>query len=171
MSFVYRHIRLDKNVPFYIGKANRNDRPYHKTARNKRWQEIVNTTDYEVEIILEDLTSEEALAKEREFINIYKSESEGGTLCNHNGKLSEETKNKISQKNKGRKAWNFGIKGIGLSQETRSKMSESAKGKKMSDEARRKMSLAKRNISDETRLKLSIAAKKRFGTLKAKENV
>jgi hypothetical protein len=171
MAFVYRHIRLDKNIPFYIGKANRKDRAFNHNNRNDRWNEITSSCEFEVEIILSDLTPMEALAKEKEFISIYQYESMGGTLCNVPPKLSIETKNKISNKNKGKVAWNKGIKGIKLSIESREKMSKSAKGKKMSDVARQKMSLAKKNISDETRKKLSDAAIKREQKKKEAKNV
>jgi hypothetical protein len=64
-------------------------------------------------------------------------------LNEHNGKkflyrggkkLSEETKQKISEAKKGKK----------LSEETRQKMSEAQKGKKLSEETRQKMSEAKK---------------------------
>ena len=163
MAYVYRHIRLDKNVPFYIGKASRLDRAYSKQGRNKKWEEIVKSTNYEVEVILSDLTSKEASKKEREFIMLYKPECMGGTLCNNSPYLDEKTKTKISELKKGKSTWNKGLKGvITRSDETKKKISESSMGKKMSDEAKRKMSFAKKNITEETRKKLSEATRKRY---------
>jgi hypothetical protein len=130
MAYVYRHIRLDKNEPFYIGVGLSNDygykRAYSTKNRNIYWQRIVNKTAFEVEIILDNLTNEEAFVKEIEFINLYKKRKNGGTLCNiadgGNGgclglevnilrsialighKLSEAAKQKIAEKAKGRKA-------------------------------------------------------------------
>ena len=60
--YLYRHIRLDKNEPFYIGigtKQNRNcfntiyRRAYSKHSRGKIWKFIENKTEYKVEILLE----------------------------------------------------------------------------------------------------------------------
>jgi hypothetical protein len=146
MAYLYRHIRLDLDQPFYIGVGLSNDtlyrRAYNSKNRNNYWKNIVNKTNYEVEIILEDLTNEEAFKKEIEFIKIYGKKSNGGILCNiadgGNGgflgkdvnilrsialkghKLSVETKDKIRKKAKGRKA----------SAETKIKMSKTHKDKK-----------------------------------------
>jgi len=68
---VYRHIRLDTNVPFYIGKG-LNKRAFSKRDRNQYWHNIVNKYGYEVEIMLEGLTNENAIIKEKEFIKLYK---------------------------------------------------------------------------------------------------
>ena len=51
MAVVYRHIRLDKNVPFYIGIGNSKYRATKKDSRNEIWQNIVSKTNYKVEII------------------------------------------------------------------------------------------------------------------------
>ena len=36
MAILYRHIRLDKNVPFYIGIGKDIKRAYSKSNRNKK---------------------------------------------------------------------------------------------------------------------------------------
>ena len=81
--YLYRHIRLDKNEPFYIGvgtKVNKKSflkvtseyvRAYSKTRRNKIWIDIVSKTDYEVEILLESDNYEFIKQKEIEFIALY----------------------------------------------------------------------------------------------------
>ena len=62
--YLYRHIRSDKNEPFYIGigsKKDRNfltlsneyERAYVKKKRNSRWQRISEKTNYIVEILCE----------------------------------------------------------------------------------------------------------------------
>jgi hypothetical protein len=66
MAILYRHIRLDKNEPFYIGVSKTQTRPYIKNGRNKRWKEIVSKTEYSVEILFDDLTWEQAQEKEKE---------------------------------------------------------------------------------------------------------
>ena len=87
MPYVYRHIRLDKNEPFYIGIGS--DAKYQRAdykglkGRNRYWHRIVGKTDYEVEIILDDLTFEESLKKEQEFIALYgRVNNKTGILCN-----------------------------------------------------------------------------------------
>lgn len=84
MAYVYRHIRLDKNEPFYIGIGS--DETYKransKFGRNKYWHNIVAKTDYEVEILLDNITWEYALNKEIEFIELYGRRIDGGILSN-----------------------------------------------------------------------------------------
>jgi len=62
MAYVYRHIRLDTNQPFYIGIGSDNTyyRANKKSQRNIHWKRVVAKTDYEVEIMLDDLTWEQA---------------------------------------------------------------------------------------------------------------
>jgi hypothetical protein len=80
---VYRHIRLDKNVPFYIGIGKVIGRHKDKNNRNKWWKNIVAKTQWESEILFEGLTKKEAAKKEKEFIKIYGRMSHNrGTLCN-----------------------------------------------------------------------------------------
>jgi len=110
---LYRHIRLDKNEVFYIGIGNEK-RPYSKFSRNRIWKFITEKTNYRVDIILDNLTYQEACKKEIEFINIYGRKDLGlGTLVNLTDggtggsglKHTEETKLKM----KGRKSINKNI--------------------------------------------------------------
>lgn len=87
MAYVYRHIRLDKNQPFYIGIGS--DKSYKRAYENKPdrrnniWNKIFNKTSIDVEIILDDLTWEDACKKEIEFISLYGRMNNGtGILCN-----------------------------------------------------------------------------------------
>lgn len=108
--YVYKHIREDKNEPFYIGIGSTNNfqRAYKKSKRNDIWQNIVNKTEYSVKIIYEGLTEEEAKKIEIELISKYGKIKEGGILSNiTNGgdgtsglKHSEETKRIIKEKRK-----------------------------------------------------------------------
>lgn len=83
MAYVYRHIRLDKNEPFYIGIGIDSKRSTSKEGRNKYWKHIIKLTDYRIEIILEDLTWLDACQKEKEFIKLYGRKDLGlGTLVN-----------------------------------------------------------------------------------------
>lgn len=72
MAYLYRHIRLDKNEPFYvgIGKDSTYERAHSNLSRNKHWHNI-SKKGYEVDILLEDLTWEQACGKEKEFIELY----------------------------------------------------------------------------------------------------
>ena len=111
-----------------------------------------------------------------EIIRMKCSEANKGNTYSVGRKLSEETKRKLSEANKGEKHPKFGKpvseetrskisesnRNRVISEETRRKMSESSKGKKHSEETRRKMSEAakkRKPISEETRRKLSEASK------------
>ena len=111
MAYLYRHIRADKNEPFYVGIGSDNafKRAYDTGNRNRHWRNIVKNTAYDVEIILEEITWEEACKKEKEFISLYGRTDLGlGSLCNltEGGegvigmKHTDETKKKISEDNK-----------------------------------------------------------------------
>lgn len=86
--YLYRHIRLDKNEPFYIGIGKKNKDSIYKRAftsfhRNKFWKRIVAKTDYEVEILLESNDYQFIKEKEKEFVKLYGRRDLGlGTLCN-----------------------------------------------------------------------------------------
>jgi hypothetical protein len=127
MAYVYRHIRLDKNEPFYIGISNDIDykRASSKKRRNNIWNSIANKTDYEVEIMLDGLTWDEACKKEIELIKLYgRSDLKLGTLSNMTigGEgaidkiITDEFRNKCKiskignlNPNFGKKAWNTGL--------------------------------------------------------------
>jgi hypothetical protein len=107
MGYVYRHIRKDKDQVFYIGIGTDNNGKYtraYSKNRNRYWKRIVENTDYEVEILLDDITKEEAIKKEIEFIQIYGRRDLGlGTLCNLTdggegaSNMSEEGKERLRE--------------------------------------------------------------------------
>jgi hypothetical protein len=85
MAYLYRHIRVDKNEVFYIGIGSdpSYDRANTVKGRNTYWKRIVNKTSFNVEIMIDFLSWEDACAKEKEFIKIYGRRDLGlGTLCN-----------------------------------------------------------------------------------------
>ena len=57
--YVYRHIRLDKNEPFYIGIGNKKNyaraHQIKSDRRNEIWCKIFSKTEIEIEIILDNL--------------------------------------------------------------------------------------------------------------------
>jgi hypothetical protein len=139
MAYLYRHIRLDKNEPFYIG-IGKNDsdfqRAYSKANRNNYWHHIVNKTEYRVDILLNNLTWEEVCEKEKEFIKLYSKNTHGGTLCNiadggNGGFLGEEINIKRKKT----------LMGHYVSEVTKDKIRQKAIGRKTSFEVKRKMSL------------------------------
>lgn len=167
MACLYRHIRKDINVPFYIGIGKNVSRAYSITHRNKHWTSIVSKTEYEVEILFDDIDYGFAKEKEIEFIDIYKRKEDGGTLCNitkgGDGVLglmhNDESRKKMGEPNKGKT----------ISEWHRKRISEFHKGKKTSEETKRKMSekaLGENNhrygvrASEETKQKMKNSAKK-----------
>jgi hypothetical protein len=139
MAYLYRHIRLDKNEPFYIGIGKNElnfERAYSKANRNKYWHNIVNQTEYRIDILLNDLTWEEVCEKEKEFIHLYGKNTNNGTLCNiadggNGGFLGEEINIKRKKT----------LMGHYVSEVTKEKIREKAIGRKISDEVKEKMSL------------------------------
>jgi biotin operon repressor len=82
LAILYRHIRTDKNTPFYIGIGETENRAYDKKCRTKIWKNIAKK-GYETEILFDDLTWEQACEKEKEFIALYGRRDLGtGTLVN-----------------------------------------------------------------------------------------
>lgn len=132
MAYLYRHIRLDKNEPFYIGIGS--DATYKransKFGRNRFWHNIVNKTNYEVEILLDNISWDYALNKEIEFIELYGRRIDGGILSNltkgGDGVLGFKNP-KLSERNK------IGLwKGKKHTEETKLLMSLKSKGVKKS---------------------------------------
>lgn len=92
--FLYRHIRLDKNTPFYIGIGTKSDkihknhksefkRAYDLRGRNPIWRHIANKTQYTVEILMESDSHDFIKEKEMEFIALYgRINTSTGTLAN-----------------------------------------------------------------------------------------
>lgn len=115
--YLYRHIRIDNDEPFYIGIGHKMPgeksikriykRAFTKSKRNIYWQRIVAKTDYEVQIMFESDDHNLVKQKEIEFISIYGRSNLGkGTLCNLtdggegvvNAIISLETRKKISKR-------------------------------------------------------------------------
>lgn len=148
--YLYRHIRLDKNEPFYIGigsKQNRN-RPnlkseYRRAFETNRkessvWKNIVSKTQYEVEILFESDNYEFIKEKEKEFIKLY------GRINKNSGILANLTDGGdgfigyVPSKEKIEKHKLFMI-GKKQSKEQKQKRVDSRKGYKHSEETKRKI--------------------------------
>lgn len=172
MAYLYRHIRLDKNEPFYIGIAKNDDSSFtrayykYKSKRNKIWLDVVNKTSYEIEILFEDLTWEQACQKEIEFIALYgRINLKTGTLANMtkggDGMVgvvrSEEYKLKLSERQKDGKAHWFGKT---FTKDHKEKISASLQGKKVSEETKNKISDSLKGKNHPQYGKTSLKAKK-----------
>lgn len=165
MAYVYRHIRLDKNEPFYIGIGDKLFRAYDKSRRNKHWYNIVNISDYQVDILFEDISWKEACEKEKEFIKLYGRVDKGsGTLCNHTdggeggfGRIYKPTKESIEKIRKKLIGRVSPRKGISLSKETKEKISNSLRGHKQSKEVveKRRQSCTGKKRSEQSRNNIS----------------
>ena len=128
-KLVYRHRRLDTNKIFYIGMGNKN-RPYSK-RRNKHWQNIVNKTDYSIEIVADNLSLKDALELEIFLISEYNLKN----LTNINsGGEGQFNPNKEKRYKLG-----SGRRGKEFSAETKLKMSEAGKGRKHTEESKLKI--------------------------------
>lgn len=172
MACVYRHIRLDTNQPFYIGIGTKTKRAYSKHKRTSYWTNIVNKSDYEVEILFDDLTWEDACKKEKEFIALYgRIDDNTGILVNltdggdgsYGYKHRDEDLIKIGKKSKGRikspeqiRKWKESRNGFVVSDETRRKISEARKGKKHSEATIEKLKQVHtgKKLKEETKEKL-----------------
>lgn len=94
--YLYRWIRLDKNIPFYVGIGTKPltyptyyqeySRAFVTNNRNIFFKRVFNKTQCKVEIIYESSSKEEILEKEKEFINLYgrRNLDYNGTLVNIN---------------------------------------------------------------------------------------
>ena len=196
--YVYEHIRLDNNTCFYVGKGHGN-RAYNLDRGNFH-NSVRDEYGCRVEIIKDGLTEEEAFKLETERIEDYvitfgygipidgyRDFSNNKYLTNFTWggegasglKLSEETKEKISEKLKGEKNPMFGKNPYANKTEEemeiiRGKMSESHKGKQTgknnsfygkhhSEESKQKMSESnkgKNSFENKTKEKMEIIGKK-----------
>lgn len=82
MAIVYQHRRKDTNEVFYIGIGSDEKRAY-EYGRNHLWQEVVDETEYDIEITHKDIIWEEACAIEKYLISFWGRKDLGlGLLTN-----------------------------------------------------------------------------------------
>jgi hypothetical protein len=150
--YVYKHIRLDKNEPFYIGIGNKKNFgrafEFSKDKRNEIWWKIYSKTNISVEILYESLTKTDASLKEQELIKKYgRKDLNEGSLCNMtdggdgiwNCIRTEKTRKLLSEQKIGSKNPQFGKK---QSKELIEKRFRNIRGIKKSDEDKKKQSLS-----------------------------
>jgi hypothetical protein len=167
-TLLYRHIRLDTGETFYIGIGNKK-RPYVKYKRNNYWTNIVNKTEYKIEILFDNLYWEEACELEKSLIWLYGRKDKGlGSLSNmtDGGEGSKGTivksetlsKKRLSMLNKVRTpehclnisksktGVNHHFYGKTFSESHRLKIGKSNTGRKRSNDSKLKMSLSKKGV-------------------------
>lgn len=129
---LYQHIRLDNNKVFYIG-IGKKKRAYDKITRNKYWKNIVNKTQYEIQILKSDLTWNDACELEKILISHYGRKDLGtGILCN----MTNGGEGRFNSRNSNESIEKTRLSHVGriVSQETKLKMSKSSyKNKKVID--------------------------------------
>ena len=182
MTYVYRHIRLDKNEPFYIGIGTDNNykRAYSKNSRNIFWERVVKKTNYDVEIIMDNLTKDKAKQKEIELISLYgKKINNTGTLVNISDggesgsgyKHTQEAKKNIGAANKLIDYSKFD-KSYMQTKEYKDKVSKNNTGRIMPKSMREKTSLRMKgqvfSVEHKEKLKIAITGIKRSDETKEK---
>lgn len=158
MAYVYRHIRHDKNEPFYIGVGTdiKYDRARERARRSDFWKKIVAKTTYSIEIIFDGVDFETAKNKEKEFIKLYGRKDLGsGCLVNMTdggdgtiGKVfSDEYRKKLSDSLRGRV----------VTTEQRKKIADSHRGHRWTDEQKENLKKIRsgRKLSEEHINKIS----------------
>jgi len=152
--YLYSHIRLDNNEPFYIGIGKKRidreilsynaeyERAFCKTIRNPIWENITKITKYEVNILFETDDYNLILEKEKEFIKLYGRKSNNtGTLSNLTdggegiNNPSIETRLKISKK----------LTGIKRSEKTKNKIRLANLGKTVTHTEITKLKISQKN--------------------------
>ena len=66
--YVYGYVRLDSNTYFYVGKGTGKRYKELYTGRTKHFKNIINSIPCAVEILYDNLTEEESLILEQDFI-------------------------------------------------------------------------------------------------------
>lgn len=134
MAIVYQHRRLDTNDIFYIGMGKSEKRAYDKCNRSSIWKNIINKTDYKVEILFNYLSLQEAYDIERYLITFYGRRDLGlGNLVN----LTDGGDGNFGSKTNKGKTWKHKIK---RSEEHCNIISNNKIGKKRDDITKDKIS-------------------------------
>ena len=110
MAILYLHRSVETQEVFYVGIGKSINRAYSKHKRSKFWSFYTEKHQYEIEIISDDLTWDEACQREKELINFYgRKIFNTGTLVNiadggNGGATTTGRKNNsLSEYNKSRK--------------------------------------------------------------------
>lgn len=151
--YVYIHKKADTQDIFYVGISGsiKYTRGYSSAQRNNLWNKIVKKHGYSVEIIADNLTKEDAINIECDYILKYGRISErNGCLCNitkggEGATKSQKERDMLSKKMKGENNPNFGKP---MSNEQKQKIKKTLLLKKI-----------KRPMSNEHKIAISNATK------------
>lgn len=178
MYYVYLHIKETDGMPFYIGKG-KDKRAYDLRYRNDWWYNIVNKHGFDVIILENDLTEEEAFLSEIYWIDrIGRRDLGNGTLVNltdggegtSNRFISDEFREKCSVRMLGNNI-NYGRKCGDVTKEKLSIANSGCNnymyGKESAFKGKKHTNESKKKISDNTKgLKRSLEYKEKFKELR-----
>ena len=133
--YVYKHVRLDNNTCFYIGKGK--EGRLNVPNRNTIHDNICKKHGYKAVIFKDKLNEEEAFKLEKDLINCYVSKLGYGIYIKGYYVNTENNKFLTNMTFGGE-----GTSGIKLSEQTKRNMSESHKGRKNSEEHNKNISKA-----------------------------
>lgn len=110
MPIVYVHTKKGTDEVFYVGIGGLPERAYSKSKRTDIWKKVVKKYGYDIKIIHNDISWEEACAIEKYLIAFYGRLGDGGCLVNFTeggggtyGRVcAASTKNILSEKAKQR---------------------------------------------------------------------
>ena len=168
MFYIYHHINKKTGEVFYVGQG-KNQRAYSMKSRSSFWHAIVEKYGYDVLIVEERLTKEQANEREIYWIKeIGRRDLGKGPLVNltdggdsiHGYIFTEDVTKKMSESRLGEKNGFYGRK---HSEESRMKMSASKKGKTTH--------MKGKNLSDETKEKLRNINKGKVLSQETKEKI
>jgi hypothetical protein len=137
--YVYEHLSLKTNKPFYVGKGCRERAFKDGKTRSVYWNRIANKHGVLVNILFSNLTEKEAFDKEVEIIHEYKK------------------KYKLVNLTRGGEGWS----GFIMTKKHRKKISKALTGLKRVPETIEKMRLVNlgKKLSDEHKAKISASGK------------
>ena len=150
MAIVYIHRRLDNNNIFYVGISKDKQRAYQGGKyRNNIWNKITSKTDYLVEIVIDNISYDDAIELELFLIKEYgKIKDNTGTLSNitdgGEGTLGfsswcKGTKGVVKKNSGSFKKGNKLRLGIKLSDDHKKKIGESSKDRVFSEYQKQKI--------------------------------
>lgn len=132
--YLYIHVRLDKNEPFYIGIGTISNGYYYRATdsmkRNTIWKRIVTKSNFDVFIVEESDNKQDILKREIQYISLFRK------IKNKNGILSNLTDGGEGSK---------GHSGIVWTEERREKIRNANRKRVIKNSTREKLRLALQN--------------------------
>jgi len=121
---VYQHKRLDNGSVFYVGIGTEK-RAYSTLSRNPHWKSVVSKAGFAVDILLKDISKDEACAWEKYLISLYgRTDYNSGTLVNK----TDGGDGMFNPSDEVREKKRIAMTGRSHSQQTKNKIRESLRG-------------------------------------------